>query len=86
MTIKIIKCTYDEMFKYRYNIVVLNPKDYEKLLKNNNGWCFFTNVIDEDIWNEKFDDADRVFKTLKDCVDYWDSIAPVIVLVGDDFG
>ena len=86
MTIKIIKCTYDEMFKYRYNIVVLNPKDYEKLLKNNNGWCFFTSVIDEDIWNEKFDCADRVFKTLEDCVDYWGNIAPVIVLVGDDFG
>ncbi len=86
MTIKIIKCTYDEMFKYRYNIVVLNPKDYEKLLKNNNEWCSFTNVIDEDIWNEKFDDADRVFKTLEDCVNYWGNIVPVIVLVGDDFG
>ena len=35
---EIVKCNFEEIRKYRYNIVVLNPKDYEKLLKNNNGY------------------------------------------------
>ena len=82
---EIIKCNFEEISKYRYHHIVVDSEDFYKLMKPNNSYLFFVSVVDDNIWDSDFDNADMVFKTLNDCYDYWKNILNKIVLVGDKF-
>ena len=82
---EIIKCNFEEISKYRYHHIVVDAEDFAKLAKINKNYMFFVSVVDDNIWDSDFDNADMVFKIFNDCYDYWKNITNKIVLVGDKF-
>ena len=82
---EIIKCNFEEISKYRYHHIVVDSEDFYKLMKLNNSYLFFVSVVDDNIWDSDFDNADMVFKIFNDCYDYFKNITNKIVLVGDKF-
>ena len=82
---EIIRCNFEEISKYRYHHIVVDAEDFAKLTKINKNYMFFVSVVDDNIWDSDFDNADMVFKIFNDCYDYLKNITNKIVLVGDKF-
>lgn len=82
---EIIKCNFEEISKYQYHHIVVDAEDFAKLMKINKNYMFFVSVVDDNIWDSDFDNADMVFKIFNDCYDYFKNITNKIVLVGDKF-
>ena len=80
--------TLNPPFEYTDNLIVdfsRRVDDFYKLMKLNNSYLFFVSVVDDNIWDSDFDNADMVFKIFNDCYDYLKNITNKIVLVGDKF-